>query len=66
MILICCLTRKKSITLKPVIKNTNFPTQFCLETYLKKFAAVEPREISFKGQVYDLFVCSCLFNRLQC
>ena len=34
-------------------KNVNFPTQFCLESISDKFCAIDSRDVSLKGNVYD-------------
>ena len=34
----------------------DFPTQFCLESMSYKFDAVDPREVSLKGNVNDFSV----------
>ena len=33
-----------------------FPTQFCLVSISNKFAHIDSREVSFKGNVYDFSV----------
>ena len=35
-------------------KNANFPTQCCLGNISNKFDAVESKEVSLKGNVYDV------------
>ena len=37
-------------------KNVNFPTQFCLGSISQRFDYFESKEVSFKGNVYDLSV----------
>ena len=37
-------------------KNVNFPTQFWLESLSNKFAAIDSREVSLKGNVYNFSV----------
>ena len=37
-------------------KNVNFPTQFLLQSISNKFDAVESREVSLKGNRYDVSV----------
>ena len=56
IIVTCLLTTKSSISLKPITKNVNFPTQFCRGGISNKLGAVESREVSFKGNVYDFSV----------
>ena len=34
-------------------KNVNFPTQFCLGSISNGFSAIESREVSSNGNVYD-------------
>ena len=36
--------------------NNNYPSQFCLESILNKFEALELEDVSFKGTVYDFLV----------
>lgn len=42
--------------LKASNKNVNFPTQFCLGSICNKFCAFDSRDVSLKGNVYDLTV----------
>ena len=37
-------------------KNVNFPTQFCLGSISNGFSALECREVSINGNVYDILV----------
>ena len=37
-------------------KNVNFPTQFCLGSISNGFSAIEAREVSLNGNVYDFSV----------
>ena len=37
-------------------KNVNFPTQFCLGSISNGFSAIESREVSLNGNVYDFSV----------
>ena len=37
-------------------KNVNFPTQFCLRSVSSGFSALESREVSLNGNVYDFSV----------
>ena len=37
-------------------RNVNFPTLFCLRIISNKFGAIEFKEVSFKGNVYDFSV----------
>ena len=37
-------------------KNVNFPTQFCLGSISNGFSALESREVSLNGNVYDFSV----------
>ena len=37
-------------------KNVNFPTQFWLESVSNKFGAIDSREVSLKGNVYNFSV----------
>ena len=37
-------------------KNVNFPTQFCLGSVSNGFGAIESREVSLNGSVYDFSV----------
>ena len=46
IIVICLLTEKKSINLKPIIKMI---THFCLGNISNGFGAIESREVSLKG-----------------
>ena len=50
------LMENKYLSLKPIIKNVKFPTQFCLGSTCNGFGATESREISLKGNVYDFSV----------
>ena len=36
--------------------NVNFPTHYCLGSIAHRFGVTEPREVSFKGNVYDFSV----------
>ena len=36
--------------------NVNFPTQFCFESIPNGYSAIESREVSFNGNVYDFSV----------
>ena len=47
---------KKSVSVKPIIKNFNFPTQFCPGNIYQEFGATESRQVSLKRNVYDLSV----------
>ena len=53
---ICLLMEKKTLKLKPVIKNVIFPTQFCLGSISNGFSNTEPGEVSLNGNVHDLLV----------
>ena len=44
---------KEIYKLKIYSRNINFPTQFCLGSISEKLVAIESREISFLGSVYD-------------
>ena len=44
---------KKSINFKAVI---NFPTQFCLGSISNKLGAIDTKEVSLKGNLYDISV----------
>ena len=37
-------------------KNVNFPTQLCLGSISNGFSAIEAREVSLNGNVYDFLV----------
>ena len=37
-------------------KNVNFPTQFCLGSISNGFSALESREVSLNGNIYDFSV----------
>ena len=37
-------------------KNVDFPTQFCLENTSNRFGATDSREVSLKGNVYNVSV----------
>ena len=37
-------------------KNVKFPTQFCLRSISNGFSAIESREVSLNGNVYDFSV----------
>ena len=52
---ICLLTEKISVTLKP-IKNVNFPTHFFLGNISNGLGAAESREVSVNENVYDFLV----------
>ena len=54
IIVICLLMEKKLF--KADNKNVNFQTQFCLESKSNKFGAIDSREVSLKGYVYDFLV----------
>ena len=56
IVAICLLTDKKSISLKAIIKNANFPTKFSLGNIPNKFDVVDSKEVSLKGNVYDFSV----------
>ena len=55
IIVICLLTGKKYISWKP-IKIYQLPTQFCLGNVPDISDAIEVKEVSFKGNVYDFSV----------
>ena len=44
------------VTIKIMLKNVNFPTQFCLGSISKRFSATESREISLSGHVYNFSI----------
>ena len=44
---------KEIFKLKADNKNVNFPTQFCLGSIFNGFGAIDSREASLKGNVYD-------------
>ena len=44
---------KKFFKFKTDNKNVNFPTQFCLGSISNGFSALESREVSLNGNVYD-------------
>ena len=49
---------KKSLNLKLII-NSNFPTQFCLESISNGSSNTGSREVSVNGNIYDFSVnCS--------
>ena len=62
IIVICLLMEKKSTRLNVIIKNVNFPTQFCLGSISNKSGAVDYREDSVKGNVYDFQVITMLLT----
>ena len=41
---------------KPKNKTVNFPTQFCLGNIYIRFDAVDSREVTLKGNVFDFSV----------
>ena len=47
---------KKIFKFKADNKNVNFPTQFCLGSISNGFSATESREVSSKGNVYNVSV----------
>ena len=47
---------KEIFKLKGDNKNVNFPTQFCLGSISNGFSALESREVSLNGKVYDFSV----------
>ena len=47
---------KETYKFKANNKNVNFPTQFCLGSTSNGFSAVESREVSLNGNVYDFSV----------
>ena len=53
---------KKSTRLNVILKNVNFPTQFCLGSLSNKSGAVDCREDSVKGNVYDFQVITMLLT----
>ena len=44
------------IKFKPDNRNNNFPTQFCLGSISNGFSAIESREVSLNGNMYDFSV----------
>ena len=44
-------------------KNVNFPTQFCLGSISNGFSAIESREVSLNGYVYDFSVNYSSFDK---
>ena len=48
--------RKEIIKFKADNKTVNFPTQFCLGSIFDRFSAIESREVSLNGNVYDFSV----------
>ena len=44
-------------------KNVNFPTQFCLGSISNGFSAIESREVSLNGNVYDFSVNYSSFDK---
>ena len=48
------LNGKEIYNFKADSKNANFPTQSCLGNISNKFDAVESKEVSLKGNVYDV------------
>ena len=55
IILVCLLMKKKSTSLKLIIK-CQTPTLFCVGSISEKCDAVEYREVSFKKNLYDFSV----------
>ena len=55
-IVISFLTEKKCTSLKLIIKNVNFLTPICLGSISNKLDAVESREVSLKGNVYEFSI----------
>ena len=49
------LMENKYLSLKPIIKNVKFPTQFCLGSTCNGFGATESREVSLKGNCVWFF-----------
>ena len=47
---------KEAFKFKANNKNVNFPTQFCLGSTSNGFTAVESREVSLNGNVFDFSV----------
>ena len=47
---------KEILKFKADNKNINFSTQFCLRSISNGFDAIESREVSLKGNVYDFSV----------
>ena len=47
---------KEMFKFKADNKNVDLPTPFCLGSISKRFSAIEPREVSFNGNVYDFSV----------
>ena len=57
IIVICLLTRIKSLSLKQVNNTSvNFPTQFCQGSISNGFGVTESREVSLKGSVHDFSI----------
>ena len=47
------VNEKEIFKFKANNKNVNFPTQFCLGSISNGFSALESREVSLNGNVYD-------------
>ena len=45
---------KEVYEFKPDNKNVDLPTKFCLGNIYNKFDAIDSREVSLEGNVYDL------------
>ena len=56
IIVICLLMEKKSFKFEADNKSVYFPTPFCLGSISNGFSAIDSRETSLNGNVYDLFV----------
>ena len=46
-------------------KNFNFPTQICLGNVSNGFDAIDSREVSLKGNVYDFLVDHNAFDKFN-
>ena len=56
IIVIFFVNGKEIFKFKTDNKNVNFPTQFCLGSVSNGFGAIESREVSLNGSVYDFSV----------
>ena len=57
------MTENKSISLKADYKDVDFPTQYCLGSTFNEFGAIDSREASLKGNVYDSSVDNSAINK---
>ena len=56
VIIVICLLMGKKCKFKVDNKNFQFPTQFCIGSISNKFGAIDSREVSLEGNLYNFSV----------